>query len=130
MRKKIPAGIIIFASLSSIITIVGAITCLAYSCSTYFRIPLFVFGLVYITTITFLVRLKNWARIAYIRIHIILASFTLFTFLVIGTIVPLYVFVSGRKGIVGLLIFLLPFSYFIISIIYFKRSDTAKLFKQ
>ncbi len=83
MRKKIPAGIIIFASLSSIIMtipvcflVVGPITYFnTFDILGGFTILFIVF---WIITITFLIQLKNWARIAYIIIHIILALITLF----------------------------------------------------
>ncbi len=125
MRKIISGSIIIFVVLSSIMTILGAFMYLSFH--TFSRIPLFVFGLVYIITITCLILLKNWARITYIIIHIILALFTLWIFIfMLGFSHGM----SSTNDIIGALIFLSPFFYSIIAIIYFLRSDTAKLFKK
>ncbi len=130
MRKKIPAAIIIFASLSSIIIL------------PVFAAFLFIFGgipipfiVFWIITITFLIRLKNRARIAYIIIHIILALITVNVFINITTFRLGY---EPIHTIVWFLIFLpfpyfiiaIIFSYFIVAIKYFLRSDIAKLFKQ
>ena len=127
MRKKISIVIIISASLSSIIMTIpvwffgGAP--IFFRTLDGFTILCIVF---WIIIITFLIRLKNWARIAYIIIHIILALFTVNIYIILTTSFPS----SLNENIVASLIFLLPFSYFIIAIIYFLRSDTAKLFKQ
>ncbi len=116
--------IIIFASLSSIL-IVAWLYILGRS-TTGFTLLFIVF---WIITITFLIQLKNWARIAYIIIHIILASITLLLYI--------FAFLSGfdmgdsmspKTLIVDALIPPLIISYFIIAIKYFSRSDTAKLF--
>ena len=119
MRKKIPAAIIIFASLSSIIifAISAALTYMVYL--SIITIPFFVF---WIITTTSLIRLKNWARIAYTIIHLILASFAF--------MMCLFYYFSSYSSPVRLLIFLLAFSYFLIAYIYFLRSNTVKLFKE
>ena len=138
MRKKIPAGIIIFASLSSIIiaAIIAAyiLTCpRSYMSDFFFPYLLFylLFFVFWIITTTFLIRLKNWARIAYIIIHMILVLFILG--ICIGVIAIICYF-SGSLDIEAAvftsLIFLLPFFYSIRAIIYFSRSDIAELFKE
>lgn len=90
-----------------------------------------VFALVYIITSTCLFLLKNWARITYIIFHIILASFVLYLFLM-GLTTWIILFGMGEYDyLFDFFIISLPLLiYFIISIIYFLRSDTAKLFKQ
>ena len=134
MREKIPAGIIIFASLSSII-IAAIIAAYIYNMSDFF-FPYLLFFVFWIITTTFLIRLKNWARIAYIIIHYFLVLF------IVG-ICMLAIAITGffntesSSGLPDIgasvfisLIFLLPFFYSIKAIIYFSRSDTVKLFKQ
>ncbi len=131
MRKKISNGIIIFASLSPIMTIAVAFGyyLIFYSIMRIpIPIPLFVFGLVYIITITFLILLKNWARITYIIIHIILALFTLYIFI---ELVSLGLLALGGAGVIAILLILQLLCFYFIGVIYcFLRSDTAKLFKQ
>ena len=129
MRKKIPAGIIIFASLGLILTIVQTLTRLwIFGIDGLFNdilISTFVLEWSYIITITFLIRLNNWARITYIIFNIILALFA-------GCRLVLC---TGFLGVIPeygiyLIIMLLIFIYSIIATIYFLRSDTAKFFKQ
>ncbi len=130
MRKKIPVAFIIFANLSSMIILVIYDFCFNPS-PLFIRIITLPFFVFWIITITFLIRLKNWARIAYIIIHIILALITLFIYF---TIWLTFFITSGSKEtnmiIVYALIPPLAISYFIIAIIYFLLSDTAKFFKQ
>ncbi len=126
IHKNISIGIIIFVVLSSIITIL--VLCLSLS-HRFSPIPGLLFTIVNIIAIGNLIQLKNWARIAYIIIHIILALLTLLIFFIsLG-------FACGGvtlsiKNIIGALISLTPFFFSIIAIIYFLRSDTVKLFKQ
>ena len=136
MRKKIPAGIIICASLSSII--------MAFPFSFFFShintfdcmwcvfTILFILFWSWIITITFLILLNNWARIAYIIIHIILALITLF--ICFGTFLT-YALAGGPKENSIILVYVsiltpLAISYFLIANIYFLRSNTVKLFKE
>ncbi len=120
MRKKIPAGIIIFASLSSI---------MIYKLLFFFGLHGFtvLFSVLWIITIPFLLLLKNWARISYIIIHLLLASIT---FIIYILFLCFGLGIGGSMSLNDHLIFLLPFSYFLIAYMYFLRSDTAKLFKQ
>ena len=133
--------IIIFVVLSSIMTIALALAFWELGIDEFefvIDIPFIVFELVYIITITFLILLKNWARITYIIIHIILTLFILFIFKMHYVLFYMYAVGSDRFALPLLLIyvghgfFIFPplLIYFIISIICFLQSDTAKLFKQ
>ena len=133
--------IIIFVVLSSIMTIALALVFWGSGINEFefvIDIPFIVFELVYIITITFLILLKNWARITYIIIHIILTLFILFIFKMPYVLFYMYAVGSDRFALPLLLIyvghgfFIFPplLIYFIISIICFLQSDTAKLFKQ
>ncbi len=138
MRKKISKGIIIFASLSSII-IAAIIAADIYNMPDFFFPHLLFFLLFFvfwIITTTFLIRLKNWARIAYIIIHISLALITVNIYI---NLTPLFHLGLGHALIemwfgaffpFSFFIAVIIFSYSIIAIIYFSRSDTVKLFKQ
>ena len=138
MRKKIPVAIIIFANLSSMIIFVIYNDFFNPFYLGYGRTPLFIriitlpFFVFWIITITSLIRLKNWARIAYIIIHIILALITLF--ICFGTFLT-YALAGGPKENSIILVYVsiltpLAISYFLIAIIYFLRSNTVKLFKE
>jgi len=135
MRKKIPKGIIICVSLSSIITFMIAHALLQLLKITFGQIDgvvvysiFFVFLLVNIITFPFLILLKNWARITHIRIHMIFFLLILFMFC------GLFLFGSTFDflGYLWPLFLLFPFLliYSMIAIYYFDRPDIAKLFKQ
>ncbi len=136
MRKKIPAAIIIFASLSSIIMAFPFSLFFAqintFDCMWCVFTILFILFWSWIITITFLILLNNWARIAYIIIHIILALITLF--ICFGTFLT-YALAGGPKENSIILVYVsiltpLAISYFLIANIYFLRSNTVKLFKE
>ena len=130
--------------LSSIMTIALALAFCEFGIDEFefvIDIPFIVFELVYIITITFLILLRNWARITYIIIHIILALFILFILFIFtmpDVLLYMYAVGSDRFALPFLLIYfghgfyIFPplLIYFIISIICFLQSNTAKLFKQ
>ncbi len=127
-------GITIFVVLSSITTIlvitIGYVI-LRSMPTTNPLLSLFIvlFTMGNIITLLDLIRLKNWARIAYIIIHIIVALLTLLTFIFILS-TSHGDFTHSIKYNIGALIFLAPFFYSVIVIIYFLRPGKAKLFKQ
>ncbi|MCP4990798.1 MAG: hypothetical protein GY928_33595 [Colwellia sp.] len=127
-------GITIFVVLSSIITILVITFGYVILRSMPTNKPLLSLFIVLFTmgniiTLWDLIRLKNWARIAYIIINIIVALLTLLTFIFILSLSCSYGTLS-IKYIIGALILLSPFFYSVIAIIYFLHPGKAKLFKQ